>query len=132
MVFLENVVEEFSNFQSKYLNLPPPTASSAHGHVHYVFSQAFTTSFEEAFNHGNLDRLADSLVSFKKITVPGKRSLRDYSPWLANYRLGDNVKTQLEIPSSNGKSVKVESFRDDIQFLQSKQLPVRLILIGLY
>lgn len=123
-------MKDFPIFQSKYLNLPPPTARSAHGHIHYSFSEAFTAKFQEAFNQGRMKTLFNSLDSFRKKTDPGQKSLRDYSPWLANYRIGDGEVNGLELPGFRGKTLKVETFRDDILYLHSKQLPVRLTLVG--
>lgn len=75
--------------------------------------------------------LLNSLEFFKKKTFPGQKSLRDYSPWLANYRIDDGIVNLLELPGLKGKTLKVETFRDEIQYLQSKQLPVRLTIVGL-
>ncbi|KAI9558578.1 hypothetical protein GHT06_015366 [Daphnia sinensis] len=121
--------QDFPNFQSKYLNLPPPTARSAHGHVHYSFSEAFTGKFQETLDQRHIKSLLHSLDSFKKKTIPGQKSLRDYSPWLANYRIDDGIVNKLELPGLKGKTLKVETFRDEIQYLQSKQLPVRLTIV---
>ena len=126
----ETCLKDFPAFQSKYLNLPPPTSTSAHGHVHYMFSMEFTTKFQEAVDHDRLKELGSLIGHFKKKTYSGRKSLRDYSPWLANYRLGDGVTNELKLPALRGKTLKVEAFRDDIQYLHSKQLPVKLALIG--
>uniref|UniRef100_A0A0P6IJU2 non-specific serine/threonine protein kinase n=1 Tax=Daphnia magna TaxID=35525 RepID=A0A0P6IJU2_9CRUS len=125
----ETYAKDFPIFQSKYLNLPPPTARSAHGHVHYSFSQAFTGKFQETLDQGRMKSLLNSLEFFKKKTFPGQKSLRDYSPWLANYRIDDGIVNLLELPGLKGKTLKVETFRDEIQYLQSKQLPVRLTIV---
>lgn len=64
-------------------------------------------------------------------TLPGRRSLRDYSPWLANYRLGDNFSNGLlELPVFSGKTLKVDAVRDELLYFHSKQFPVRLTFIG--
>lgn len=97
-----------------------------------MFSLDFTTKFQEAFDQGRLKELTSLLGIFKKKTSSGRKSLRDYSPWLANYRFGDNVTNELELPTLRGKTIKVEAFRDDIHYLHSKQLPVRLTFVGLF
>lgn len=123
-------MKDFPTFQSKYLNLQTPTDVSVHGHVHYAFSTRFTAKFQEAFEQGKQKELMESLKNFKKKTTSGGKSLRDYSPWLASYRLGNNITSELKIPSLNGGILKVEAFRDGLEYLNSKQLPVRLTFVG--
>lgn len=122
-------MRDYPSFRSKYLHLSPPNVTSAYGHVHHAFSQDFTAKFEDAYKNSSLENLAGAIY-FQKKTTAGKKSLRDYSPWLANYRFGDGLTDQIEIPTLKGKTLKIQAFRDDIEYLHSKQLPVRLTLVG--
>jgi hypothetical protein len=92
----------------------------------------YTSKFQEAFKTGRLSELSNLLHSFKKQTFSGLRSLKDYSPWLANYRPGGSFSNGLlELPGFKGNTLKVEAFRDKIEYLNSKQFPARLTFVGL-
>ena len=122
--------EDWRIFKSKYLNLKPPTKDSPHGLIHYAFSSQFSDRLNDA-PEANRDILSTLKQQFKKKTSAGPKSIADYSPWLANYRRGDDGSEQLQLPTRNGQELlTVEAFRDEIYFLKSKQLPLRITIIG--
>lgn len=51
---------------------------------------------------------------------------------LANYRSSDcsSEADLLKLPGPSGQLLKVEALRDDVEFLQSIRLPVKLTFIG--
>lgn len=114
------------------MDLAPPNEYSAYGHVHFNFSQSFSAKFKKAFTEGRLGDMKEPLARLKHTSRPDiAHSLRDYSPWMANYRFGEERSGKLFLPISKGKTLQVESFRDDIRFLNSKQLPVKLTLLSM-
>jgi len=122
--------EDWRIFKSKYLNLKQPTKDSPHGLVHYAFSSQFSDRITDE-PEANPDELRSLMMQFKKRTSSGPKSLADHSPWLANYRRGDDGSEQLQFPTRNGQELlTVEAFRDEISFFKSKQLPLRITLIG--
>ena len=122
--------EDWINFKTKYLDLKQPTKDSPHGSIHYAFSSQFSDRLRNQ-SEANPSELRKLSEQFRKKTSFGLKSLSDYSPWLANYRRGDDGSEQLQFPIRNGKELlTVEAFRDEITFLSSKQLPLRITIIG--
>ena len=83
--------------------------------------------------------LLEALLGFYYETCHGLKSLNDYSPWLANYKSSNCGSSQLNLPVQRNQRkncaranlLQIEAFRDDITFMNSKQLPVRVTFIGL-
>ena len=123
-----------------------PGVNSSYGKIHFNFSEAFSVKFDKEFDeHGRfvLDTsynvLLEALLDFSCGTCHGLKILNDYSPWLATYKSSSCGSSQLKLPvhRNQGKNcaranlLQVEAFRDDITFINSKQLPVRVTFIDL-
>jgi len=137
---------DYSSFKKKHLHLRRPGVNSTYGKVHYNFSETFSTKFDNELNeHGcfvsdaSYNVLLEALQNFSYATSHGLKSLFDYSPWLATYKSTNFGSSQLKLPvhRNQGKKdgninlLQVEAFKDDITFMNSKQLPVRVTFIGL-
>ena len=123
-----------------------PGVNSSYGKIHFNFSEAFSVKFDKEFDeHGRfvLDTsynvLLEALLDFSCGTCHGLKILNDYSPWLATYKSSSCGSSQLKLPvhRNQGKNcaranlLQVEAFRNDITFINSKQLPVRVTFIDL-
>ena len=129
----------------KYLHLARPGADSTYGKIHYNFSEAFSTKFDKEFDErgcfasdASYSVLLEALHNFSYATCHGLKSLHDYSPWLATYKSANFGLSQLKLPvhrnqgkrDASSNLLQVEAFKDDITFMNSKQLPVRVTFVG--